>query len=258
MTAVLRTSQNRSSGPSYRVVQRSCDPPRGVGVRPADGRGRSRSNAAGETRGPALPRNLATTSATSSATRARRALRRPAHPRWRHQLHQRLTPPQPRSIPDVRSRCRAAAGVDSGSYVVTVLVDAAPDCRWKATSSAPWLTIVRGEEGAGRGRVELLVATKRAAGSRAAQVQFGMSASFTVSQSGGAAATSFAGAAWDIDRDGRTDLAVWRPSTGDWYIRPSGAPGVPFVRNWPRHRQRRRQIERAPGADRSRSASPRQ
>jgi hypothetical protein len=191
---------------------------------------RARSGAAGETRGPALPRNAATTSATSSAT-------------VDAAISSSTDAPAPSLAADspalaaVDTGCPIAlssggTGVDSGSYLVTVMVDAAADCSWKATSSAPWLTVVHGEEGAGRGRVELLVATKRAAGSRAAEVQFGTSASFTVSQSGGTATALFAGPAWDVDRDGRADLTVWRQGTGDWYIRPSGTPGVPFVRNW--------------------------
>jgi hypothetical protein len=36
----------------------------------------------------------------------------------------------------------------------------------------------------------------------------------------------------DFDSDGRSDIAVWRPSDGIWYILPSGSPGIYTATQW--------------------------
>lgn len=36
----------------------------------------------------------------------------------------------------------------------------------------------------------------------------------------------------DYDGDGKIDYAVWRPSTGEWFIIPSRNPGSPIVQQW--------------------------
>ena len=37
--------------------------------------------------------------------------------------------------------------------------------------------------------------------------------------------------AGDYDGDGKTDLAIWRPPSGQWCIIPSGNPGTPIVQS---------------------------
>ena len=36
----------------------------------------------------------------------------------------------------------------------------------------------------------------------------------------------------DYDGDGKTDFAIWRPSTGTWWIIPSSNPSTAIVRQW--------------------------
>jgi hypothetical protein len=124
----------------------------------------------------------------------------------------------------------SAAHLDSAAQRIVVSVTATPGCPWIAASDAPWLSVVQGASGVGSGAVEIVVAGKSSSGSRSAQVHIG-STWFNVSQAGGAG--SAFDRAWDFDRDGRGDFAVWRPQTGDWFVLRSTTPkAAPFVKNW--------------------------
>jgi hypothetical protein len=48
----------------------------------------------------------------------------------------------------------------------------------------------------------------------------------------GGAKPAYIRAAGDYDGDGKTDFAVWRPSTGTWYVLLSGHPGSVLVQQW--------------------------
>ena len=115
----------------------------------------------------------------------------------------------------------------NGAIVVASVV-APSGCGWSATADAPWVTITSGSPGNGSGSVGVRILPNTSRSQRTATISIA-GQSFTVRQ---AARKSGGG---DFDGDGRTDLVVYRPDDGGWFINPSAqnfSPGSFSFFSW--------------------------
>lgn len=97
-------------------------------------------------------------------------------------------------------------------------ISAGSTCTWQAISGASWLQITSGQQ-TGNGTLSFSVQPNPTSVRRQTTITLGAVA-VVVNQAGQA------GAKFDFDGDARTDIAVYRPSTGSWWIQNSGVPGT--------------------------------
>ena len=114
------------------------------------------------------------------------------------------------SVGPLSARFPSAGG--SGSVTVT---PGDRFCLWTANSSnGSQLTVTTGSSGTGNGVVTYAVAPNPFPGSRTATLTIGQQ-TVTIFQAG-------RNNQGDIDGDGRSELAIYRPSAGSWYLLRSG------------------------------------
>jgi hypothetical protein len=98
----------------------------------------------------------------------------------------------------------------TGTSLVLPVIANDSRCSWSAVSSANWITVTAGSAGTGSGTVAYTV-LPNPGGARSGSLTIA-GQPFTVLQA------SHEGARGNFDGDRSTDIVVYRPSTGTWYI----------------------------------------
>ena len=106
------------------------------------------------------------------------------------------------------------ANLPSGGGARSFNINTAGSCAWNAVSSVNWITTT--SSGSGPGAINYAVAAN-AGPARSGAITAG-GQTFTVTQAG---LTATARTAFDFDGDGKSDVSVFRPSDGNWYINRS-------------------------------------
>jgi subtilisin-like proprotein convertase family protein len=98
-----------------------------------------------------------------------------------------------------------------------VAVTAGNACSWQATTNANWIQITSSQQ-TGDGAATFTVAPNLSNNPRSGSITIG-ARTITVNQSGASAKR------FDFDGDGKSDVSVFRPSTGIWYLLNSSQTG---------------------------------
>ncbi len=118
----------------------------------------------------------------------------------------------------------ASLNIGGGGGAGSVSVTAGAGCAWTAVSNVPFITINPGSNGGtGNGTVNFTVAANSSAARSGTLTIAGQT--FTVNQAAGLRRTG------DFDGDGKTDITVFRPSTGVWHTVRSSS-GTPTAFAW--------------------------
>jgi uncharacterized repeat protein (TIGR03803 family) len=105
----------------------------------------------------------------------------------------------------------ASMQIDARSGSGSVQVTSPGLCSWTATSNAPsWLIITNGSSGAGSSTVNFLIAANTTSSPRTGTMTIA-GQTFTVTQEGVTRLFDFTG-------DGRADVSIWEPQSGNWVL----------------------------------------